>query len=210
MSTTRSTIDHLCINTIRTLAMDAVQQANSGHPGAAMALAPLAYRLYARTLRHNPANPAFANRDRLVLSAGHASMLLYASLHLGGFDVSLDDIKAFRQLGSRTPGHPEFGHTPGVETTTGPLGQGAANSVGMAVAQKLAGRALQSAGTRHRRLSGFRNARRRLHDGGDHRRGGITGRTSASGQPRLVLRQQSHHHRRRNRAGLFRRRGEAL
>jgi transketolase len=136
MSTTRSTIDHLCINTIRTLAMDAVQQANSGHPGAAMALAPLAYRLYARTLRHNPANPAFANRDRLVLSAGHASMLLYASLHLGGFDVTLDDIKAFRQLGSRTPGHPEFGHTPGVETTTGPLGQGAANSVGMAVAQK--------------------------------------------------------------------------
>ena len=129
-------LDTLCVNTIRTLAMDAVQKANSGHPGAAMALAPLAYTLYAKYLRVNPSNPDFANRDRLVLSAGHASMLLYASLHLSGFDVSLDDIKAFRQLQSKTPGHPEHNHTPGVETTTGPLGQGAGNSVGMAVAQK--------------------------------------------------------------------------
>lgn len=128
--------DALCINTIRTLAMDAVQKANSGHPGTPMALAPLAYTLYFKYMRFNPANPAFANRDRLVLSAGHASLVLYASLHLSGFDVSLDDIKAFRQLGSRTPGHPEYGHTPGVETTTGPLGQGAGNSVGMAIARE--------------------------------------------------------------------------
>jgi len=128
--------DTLSINTIRTLAMDAVQQANSGHPGAAMALAPLAHLLYTKYMRHNPANPRWANRDRFVLSAGHASMLQYATLHLAGYDVSLDDIKQFRQLNSPTPGHPEFGHTPGVETTTGPLGQGAANSVGMAVAER--------------------------------------------------------------------------
>ncbi len=137
--------DTLSINTIRTLAMDAVQKANSGHPGAAMALAPLAHLLYTKYMRHNPANPRWANRDRFVLSAGHASMLQYATLHLAGYDVTLDDIKNFRQLNSRTPGHPEFGHTPGVETTTGPLGQGAANSVGMAVAEKwLAARFNQS------------------------------------------------------------------
>lgn len=129
-------IDELCINTIRMLAMDAVEKAHSGHPGAPIALAPLAYALYAKYMRFNPANPAFANRDRLVLSAGHASMLLYASLHLSGYEVSLDDIKAFRQLHSKTPGHPEFGETPGVETTTGPLGQGAGNSVGMAIARE--------------------------------------------------------------------------
>jgi len=128
--------DTLSINTIRTLAMDAVQQANSGHPGAAMALAPLAHLLYTKYMRHNPANPRWANRDRFVLSAGHASMLQYATLHLAGYNVTLDDIKQFRQLNSATPGHPEFGHTPGVETTTGPLGQGAANSVGMAIAEK--------------------------------------------------------------------------
>lgn len=126
----------LCTNAVRILAMDAVQKANSGHPGAAMALAPLAHLLYTKYLRHNPANPNWANRDRFVLSAGHASMLLYATLHLSGYDVSLEDLKQFRQLDSRTPGHPEFGHLPGVETTTGPLGQGAANSVGMAIAQK--------------------------------------------------------------------------
>ncbi|HRX83598.1 MAG TPA: transketolase [Phycisphaerae bacterium] len=136
MAASPEAIEKLSIDTIRTLAMDAVQQANSGHPGAPMALAPLAYTLYTRYLRVNPADPHFPNRDRFVLSAGHASMLLYASLHLSGFDVTLDDIKAFRQLGSATPGHPEYGHTPGVETTTGPLGQGAGNSVGMAIAQK--------------------------------------------------------------------------
>lgn len=128
-------IETLSINTIRTLSMDAVQQANSGHPGTPMALAPLAYVLWQRILRYNPRNPAWFNRDRFVLSAGHASMLQYAILHLTGYDLSLDDLKNFRQWGSRTPGHPEFGHTPGIETTTGPLGQGIMNSVGMAMAE---------------------------------------------------------------------------
>lgn len=128
-------IETLSINTIRTLAMDAVQQANSGHPGTPMALAPLAYVLWQRILRYNPRNPAWFNRDRFVLSAGHASMLQYAILHLTGYELSLDDLKNFRQWGSRTPGHPEFGHTPGIETTTGPLGQGIMNSVGMAMAE---------------------------------------------------------------------------
>ena len=126
----------LTIDTIRALAMDAVQKANAGHPGTAMALAPLAYLLYRDVLRHNPANPAWAGRDRFVLSAGHACILQYAALHLSGYDLTLDDLKQFRQWGSRTPGHPELGHTPGVETTTGPLGQGFANGVGMAIAQR--------------------------------------------------------------------------
>jgi transketolase len=128
-------LHQLCVNAIRILAMDAVQAANSGHPGAPMGLAPVAYVLWTRHLRHNPADPAWPGRDRFVLSAGHASMLLYGVLHLTGYDVTLDDLKAFRQWGSRTPGHPEHGHTPGVETTTGPLGQGVANAVGMAMAE---------------------------------------------------------------------------
>jgi transketolase len=117
--------------------MDAVEAAQSGHPGTPMALAPAAYVLWTRFLRHNPADPAWPDRDRFVLSCGHASMLQYALLHLTGYDLSLDDIKAFRQWGSRTPGHPERGHTPGVETTTGPLGQGVGNAVGMAIAERL-------------------------------------------------------------------------
>lgn len=129
-------LDELCINTVRTLAMDAVQQANSGHPGTPMALAPVAYVLWDRFLHHNPNNPAWPNRDRFVLSAGHASMLLYAMLHISGYDLPLEEIKRFRQWGSLTPGHPEYGHTSGVETTTGPLGQGVANSVGMAIAER--------------------------------------------------------------------------
>ncbi|MBI1810280.1 MAG: transketolase [Gemmatimonadetes bacterium] len=116
--------------------MDAVQAADSGHPGTPMALAPLAYALYTAHAKHNPADPNWADRDRIVLSAGHASMLLYASLYLAGYDLSLDDIKQFRQWGSKTPGHPEVGHTPGIETTTGPLGQGVANAVGMALAER--------------------------------------------------------------------------
>ena len=129
------TIDDLCINTIRTLAMDAVQAANSGHPGAPMGLAAAAYLLWTRFLKHNPANPDWADRDRFVLSAGHASMLLYSLLYLTGYKVSLKELKNFRQWGSKTPGHPEYGHTPGVETTTGPLGQGFANAVGMAMTE---------------------------------------------------------------------------
>ncbi len=128
-------IDELCINTIRTLSMDGVQQANSGHPGTPMALAPLVYTLWSKYLSYNPQNPAWFNRDRFVLSAGHASMLIYSILHIAGYDLPLDELKKFRQLGSKTPGHPEFGLTPGVETTTGPLGQGISNSVGMAIAE---------------------------------------------------------------------------
>jgi transketolase len=132
---TRVSIDQLCVNAIRILAMDATQAANSGHPGAPMGMAPLAYVLWTRHLRHNPANPGWPGRDRFVLSAGHASMLLYSLLHLTGYDLTLQDLRQFRQWGSRTPGHPEFGHTPGVETTTGPLGQGVANAVGLAIAE---------------------------------------------------------------------------
>jgi transketolase len=124
------------INTIRVLAMDAVEQANSGHPGTPMALAPVAYLLWTRHLRHNPADPAWQDRDRFVLSCGHASMLLYSLLHLSGYDLPLDEIRNFRQWHSRTPGHPERGHTAGVEVTTGPLGQGIGNAVGMAMAER--------------------------------------------------------------------------
>jgi transketolase len=130
-----SSLDQLCINAIRVLSMDAVQKADSGHPGTPMALAPLAYVLWTRHLRYNPANPDWIDRDRFVLSAGHASMLLYSVLYLTGYDLSLDDLKHFRQWESKTPGHPEYGYTPGVETTTGPLGQGVGNSVGMAIAE---------------------------------------------------------------------------
>lgn len=128
-------IDELCINTIRTLSMDAVEKARSGHPGTPMALAPVAYLLFTRFMKHNPKDPGWPDRDRFILSCGHASMLLYSILYLTGYDISLEDIKGFRQWGSKTPGHPEYGETPGVETTTGPLGQGCGNSVGMAIAE---------------------------------------------------------------------------
>jgi transketolase len=131
-----SELDELSINTIRCLSMDAIQKAKSGHPGITMGMAPAAYVLWTRHLRHNPSNPHWVNRDRFVLSAGHGCMLLYSLLHLTGYPLSLDDIKQFRQWGSLTPGHPEYGHTPGVEVTTGPLGQGISNAVGMAIAEK--------------------------------------------------------------------------
>ncbi len=134
--TDQCTLDQLCINTVRSLAIDAIEKANSGHPGAPLGLASAAYVLWTRILRHNPANPAWPDRDRFVLSGGHASALLYALLHVTGYDLTLDDLRNFRQWGSRTPGHPEYGHTPGVETTTGPLGQGIANAVGMAMAER--------------------------------------------------------------------------
>jgi len=139
MTSEQKNLKELCINTIRTLSMDAVQKADSGHPGAPMGLAPVAFSLWDSILRHNPANPRWFNRDRFVLSNGHASMMLYSLLHIFGYDISLEDIKNFRQLDSKTPGHPEYDPDTGVETTTGPLGQGAANSVGMAIASKWLG-----------------------------------------------------------------------
>ncbi|MCU0453614.1 MAG: transketolase [Bacteroidetes bacterium] len=131
-----SSLDLRCVNTIRTLAIDGVQKAKSGHPGMPMGAAAMAYVLWNRHLRHSPGSPRWANRDRFVLSAGHGSMLLYSLLYLSGYGLELDELKEFRQWGSRTPGHPEYGHTPGVETTTGPLGQGFANGVGMALAER--------------------------------------------------------------------------
>lgn len=136
MKTDQATLDQLCINTIRTLAMDGVQKANSGHPGLPMGAASMAYVLWTRFLRHNPTHPSWPNRDRFILSPGHGCMLLYCLLHLTGYDLSLDELKQFRQWGSRTPGHSEHGMTPGVETTTGPLGQGFGNGVGMAIAER--------------------------------------------------------------------------
>jgi len=129
-------LDRLAIDTIRTLSIDGVQAANSGHPGAPMGMAPMAYVLWTRFLRHAPTRPDWPDRDRFVLSAGHASMLLYSLLHLTGYDLPLAELQHFRQWGSRTPGHPEYGLTPGVEATTGPLGQGFANAVGMAIAER--------------------------------------------------------------------------
>ncbi|NGP86908.1 transketolase [Fodinibius halophilus] len=136
MNHTITSLDELCVNTIRTLSMDAVQAAESGHPGMPMGMADAAYVLWTKFLKHDPANPDWYNRDRFILSAGHGSMLLYSLLHLTGYDLSLEELKNFRQWNSLTPGHPEYGHTPGVETTTGPLGQGFATGVGMAMAEK--------------------------------------------------------------------------
>ena len=131
-----SELDEMSINTIRFLSMEGVQKANSGHPGMPMGMAPAAYMLWDKHMKYNPTNPDWLGRDRFVLSAGHGSMLLYSLLHLFGYGVTLEDLKNFRQLGSMTPGHPEYGHTPGIEVTTGPLGQGISNAVGMAIAQK--------------------------------------------------------------------------
>ena len=202
-------LDRVAINTIRTLAMDAVQAANSGHPGAPMGLAPVAYCLWQRFLRYDPDQPIWPNRDRFVLSVGHASMLLYALLHLTGVkavnpqyetlgepSVTLDAIKRFRQLDSPCAGHPEYRWTTGVETTTGPLGQGVATSVGMAIAQRWLAAHLQPARLRSVRLRRLRGGRRRLHDGGHLRRGGVAGRAPQALEPVLDLRRQQDHHRR--------------
>ena len=128
--------EQMVVNAIRILSAEAVQKAKSGHPGMPMGAAAMAYAVWGRAMTHNPANPKFVNRDRFVLSSGHGSMLIYSLLHLFGYGLTIDDLKSFRQFGSKTPGHPEYKHTVGVETTTGPLGQGIANAVGMAMAEK--------------------------------------------------------------------------
>ena len=135
MTATNKTIEQLAVDTIRTLGIDAVEKAKSGHPGMVMGAAPMAYVLWKQHMKHNPSNPKWVNRDRFVLSAGHGSMLLYSLLHLCGYDLPMEEIKNFRQWGSKTPGHPEYGHTAGVDATTGPLGQGVGMAVGMAMAE---------------------------------------------------------------------------
>jgi transketolase len=136
-ATEQASLEKLSVDTIRTLSMDAVEKADSGHPGTPMALAPVVYSLFTQVMKHDPADPHWLDRDRFVLSAGHASMLQYSILHLTGYDLSMDDLKQFRQLESKTPGHPEKGHTQGVETTTGPLGQGISTAAGMALAERM-------------------------------------------------------------------------
>ena len=136
-TTDNSALENLAVNTIRVLSFECVQRANSGHPGLPMGCADLAYTLFTNSLKFDPKDPGWPDRDRFVLSAGHGSMLMYSMLHLCGYDVPLEELKNFRQWGSMTPGHPEYGDTPGVETTTGPLGQGTANAVGLALAESL-------------------------------------------------------------------------
>ena len=171
MTTSSDGLVELSINTIRTLSMDAVEKAKSGHPGAPMALAPLAYTLYTRVMKHSPKHPEWFDRDRFILSAGHASMLLYSTLYLSGYGLTLDDLKNFRQLGSPTAGHPEYGDAPGIEATTGPLGQGLAMSVGLRARRGDAGRALQPRRPRADRPPHLRDRERRRHPGGRRRRG---------------------------------------
>jgi hypothetical protein len=186
-----------------------VQKANSGHPGAPMGMAEIAEVLWNRHLRHNPANPKWADRDRFVLSNGHGSMLLYSLLHLTGYDLSIDDLKNFRQLHSKTPGHPEYGYAPGVETTTGPLGQGITNAVGMAMAEKLLA-ASSTARPRDRRPPHLCLPRRRLPDGRHFARGLRAGRHLGPGQADRLLGRQRHFHRRPRRGLVHRRHAEAL
>ncbi len=205
-----SEIEQLSIDTIRTLSMDAVQQANAGHPGTAMALAPLAYLLYTEVLRHNPANPHWPNRDRFVLSAGHACILQYSALHLSGYNLSLEELKRFRQWQSATPGHPEFRHTEGVEVTTGPLGQGFANGVGLALRRALPRRGLQPAPPRCRRPPCLRHLLGRRPDGGPVVRGGLARRHERAREARLLLRRQPHHDRRHDRDLVHRGSRQAL
>ena len=197
-------------NAIRALSMDAVQAANSGHPGMPMGMAEIAVALWNRHLRHNPANPKWADRDRFVLSNGHGSMLLYSLLHLTGYALPMDELRRFRQLHSMTPGHPEVGVTPGVETTTGPLGQGIANAVGMALAEAPARRRVQPAGPRDRRPSHLRFPRRRLPDGRHFARGLLARRHARAGQADRALRRQRHLHRRQGEGLVHRRHAEAL
>ena len=198
-------LDQSCINTIRFLSVDMVQKANSGHPGMPLGAAPMAYVLWTRWLRYNPHNPDWVNRDRFVLSAGHGSALLYSLLHLSGYALSLDDIKQFRQWGSKAPGHPERGHTPGVETTTGPLGQCLANAVGMAIAEaQLAARYNRPghAVIDHHTYAIAGSERRP--DGRRLCGGRFAGRSPQAGQAHLPLRRQLRDPGRRHRHHFFR------
>ena len=196
-----SDLDRRAVDTVRVLAMDAVEKAGNGHPGTAMSLAPAAYLLFNRVMRHDPTDPNWPGRDRFVLSCGHSSLTLYIQLYLAGYGAELDDLKSLRQWGSLTPGHPEHGHTPGVETTTGPLGQGIGNAVGMAMAAR-----------RERGLfdpesepgaSSFDHhicvhRLRRRHRGGHQPRGERPRRAPEAGQPRADLRRQRDLHRGRH------------
>ena len=210
MTAVQPDLDRLAIDTIRTLSIDGVQQANSGHPGAPMGAAPMAYVLWTRFLRHAPTHPEWPDRDRFVLCAGHASMLLYSLLHLTGYDLSLDDLKAFRQWGSRTPGHPEHGLTPGVEATTGPLGQGFTNAVGMAIAERRLAAEFNVDGAAivdHRTYVIASDGD--LQEG--HRvRGGQPCRPPAAGQARCPVRRQRDPARRTDVDGLVRGRPQAV
>ena len=201
--------DEKRINTIRFLAVDAVQKANSGHPGMPLGAAATAYALWSRHMQFDPADPTWFNRDRFVLSAGHASALLYALLHLFGYDLTIDDLKAFRQLGSRTPGHPEYHHTAGVEVTTGPLGQGFANAVGLAIAQAQIAATYANGGRPVRSLH-LRDGRRRRYDGRRRQRGGVAGRPPPAREADLPLRRQQDLARRSDLGDVHRRRRQAL
>ena len=186
-------LDDRAVDTARVLAMDAVQKVGNGHPGTAMSLAPAAYLLFQKVMRHDPADPSWIARDRFVLSCGHSSLTLYIQLYLGGFGLGLDDLKALRTWGSRTPGHPEHGHTAGVETTTGPLGQGVANAVGMAMAARRERGLLDPDAEGRRepvRPHGLRHLLRRRPPGGRERRGLLPRRAPAARQPRADLRRQ--------------------
>ena len=209
VGTDQRALDELCVNTIRTLSMDAVQQANSGHPGTPMALAPIAYLLYTRIMRHAPETPDWPGRDRFVLSAGHASMLLYSTLYLTGYDVTLDHLKNFRQLGSPCAGHPEYGHAPGVETTTGPLGQGSRPRSGWRWPSGCSPRASTTRATRSSPPHLLHRLRRR-HGGGHPVRGVVAGRPPRARQADRVLRRQPHLDRGRHRARVLRGRRRAL
>ena len=190
--------------------MDAVEAAQSGHPGTPMALAPAAWVLWNRFLRHDPADPAWPDRDRFVLSCGHASMLQYALLHLTGYDLPLEEIRDVPAVGVADAGHPERGHTPGVETTTGPLGQGVGNAVGMAIAERLLAERFNRPGLRDRGSSRLGVRERRRSDGRRGERGGVARRAPPARQAHADLRRQPHHHRRRHRAHLLRGRGPAF
>ncbi len=220
---TDAELDQLAINTIRTLSMDAVQAANSGHPGTPMALAPLVYTLWNRVMHFDPEDPIWPGRDRFVLSNGHASMLLWSVLHLTGTravnadyerlgepSVTLDDIRRFRQWGSKAPGHPEYRLVSGVETTTGPLGQGIATSVGMAIGERWLADRVQPPGVRAVRLQHLRRLRRRVPDGRRRRRGRVARRPPRARSPLLDLRQQPHHDRGQHGHHLHRGRRGAL